>query len=278
MLNQIIEEKISIVSSKPQTTRQYLSGIRSTDEYQLIFFDAPGFVNPKKGLFDFLSKEFDRVIDKSDHILFVISFEQENSDAFKQVQDKVKASGKKVSYIFSKADLKIKPFIAELRDQMMAEGAQTMTYSIKDKDNGPLFDYLKEIADQMPEEMFPLYDPEMISLDRTRDIVGELIREVCFEMLQKELPYGLGVIIKSFKNEKNMPHIEANIVVEKEGHKGIVIGKGGAQLKKIGQQSRAKIEEFLGEKVFLGLHVAYKKNWQTNKNIMKEMGYDERRQ
>lgn len=277
LLNEIIEEKITIVSSKPQTTRQSLSGIKTTDDYQLVFFDAPGFVQPKKGLFEFLSKEFDNVIEKSDRILFMITHDQHDSLSFRQVLKKVEDTKKDVSYIFSKSDLNMNSFISSLKEKLETKGEHCLTFSIKEKDKEPLYSFLQEIADQMPEEVGPLYDPEMISLDRTRDIVGELVREECFEQLQKEIPFGLGVIIKSFKHEKGIPHIEANIVVDKESHKAIVIGKGGAQLKKIGQRSREKIEQFMGEKVYLGLYVAHKKNWMKNKNIMKEMGYDERR-
>jgi GTP-binding protein Era len=277
LLNEIIEEKITIVSSKPQTTRQSLSGILTTDDFQLVFFDAPGYVQPKKGLFEFLSKEFDKVIEKSDHILFVISFDQEESLVFRQVLKKVEETKKPVSYLFSKSDLKIKPFIAKLKEQLENKSEHCLTYSMENKEPKALNAFLKEIADEMPEEVGPLYDPEMISLDRTRDIVSELVREECFEQLQKEIPYGLGVIVNSFKHERGMPHIEANIIVEKESHKAIVIGRGGSQLKKIGQKAREKIETFLGEKVYLGLHVAYRKNWMKNRSIMKEMGYDERR-
>ena len=113
----------------------------------------------------------------------------------------------------------------------------------------------------------------MISLDNTRDIVAEFIREPCFEQLDQEIPFSMAVIIKSYKREKGLLHIQANILVEKENHKAIVIGKGGTRLKSIGQEARKKIEELLGEKIFLGLHVAYKKNWIKNQAIMKEVGY-----
>lgn len=125
----------------------------------------------------------------------------------------------------------------------------------------------------LPEEHHPLYDPEMISLDRTRDIVAEFIREQCFLNLDQEIPFSSGIIIKSFKRQKGLLHIQANILIEKENHKAIVIGKNGSMLKKIGQESRKKIEELLGEKIFLGLHVTHKKNWMKRDSIMKEVGY-----
>ena len=132
---------------------------------------------------------------------------------------------------------------------------------------------LESVAQSMPAEHHPLYDTDMISLDRTRDIVAEFIREECFLQLEKEIPYGVGVIIKSFKREKGLQKIEANILIEKENHKSIVIGKAGSRLKEIGLRSRKKIESLLGEKIYLGLHVSFKKNWQKNSAIMKELGY-----
>jgi GTP-binding protein Era len=106
-----------------------------------------------------------------------------------------------------------------------------------------------------------------------RDIAAELIREQCFELLEQEIPFGVGVLVESFKEEANIIKIEANIIVEKDNHKGIVIGRGGQNLKKIGESSRKKIEQMLGQKIYLGLHVSHKPNWTDQKRMMKELGY-----
>lgn len=278
LFNEILQDKISIVSPKPQTTRQSLSGICTTDDYQLIFWDAPGFVNPKKGIFDFLAKEFDRVIENSDILLIVIACDQLESLAFQQALAKAKKSKKPLAYLFTKADLPLSPYVAEFRESLDPRDSLVFDFSIKGENKKEnLETILSTLAEQLPESPQPLYDPDMISLDKTRDIVAEFIREACFELLQQEIPFGLGVIIKSFKHDQHILRIEANILVEKENHKAIVIGKKGSQLKEIGKKAREQIEKFLGEKVFLGLHVAYKKNWQKDSNIMKELGYDDRR-
>lgn len=272
LLNKVVGEKISIVSNKPQTTRQSLSGLLTTEEFQLVFFDAPGFVEAKKGLFEFLAVEFEKVMDKSDCFLFMISHEQRDTEAFKKALKALKKSKKPVHYIISKTDLEPSEFMVSLKKEL--ENESLIEFNIKDKDKlESMMEFLKKISNEFPEEHHPLYDPEMISLDRTRDIVAEFIREQCFLQLDKEIPFGMGVIIKSFKREKGLQHIQANILIEKENHKSIVIGKGGQRLKKIGQAARAKIEELLGEKVFLGLHVTHKKNWQKSPGIMKELGY-----
>ena len=277
LLNKIISEKVSIVSSKPQTTRQSASGILSTGDFQIVFLDAPGFVRPQKGMFEFLSTEFDRVVEDSDYLTFVVSHDQRENKSFNEVITKIENSGKPFSFIFSKADLEEKSFSKWLKSQCEIKSWPHISFSIKDKEEENLNLFLQQIAAQLPEEKQPLYDPETISLENVRDIVGEKIREQCFEQLHQEIPFGLGVIIKSFKTDKGMPHIEANILVEKENHKAIVIGKKGAQLKKIGAAARSEIENFLGEKVYLGLHVSHKQNWMKNKNIMKELGYVQQR-
>ncbi len=272
-LNEVLGEKVSIISSKPQTTRQSFTGLVSTDDYQLIFLDAPGLVESKPGLFEFLAVEFTKVVERSEHLMVLISFEQKATESLQILLEKVKNSGKPYRVLFTKADLEESEVVKGLKVDFDKEGIVWMDFSVKKKDRSDINAYLKTMAETLPKEHHPLYDPDMISLDRTRDIVAEFIREQCFVQLEKELPYGLGVVIKSFKREKGMQHILANILIEKENHKAILIGKAGSRLKKIGQESRKKIEALLGEKVFLGLHVAYKKNWMKNKSIMKEVGY-----
>ncbi len=270
-LNKALGEKISIISSKPQTTRQSFTGLVTTKDYQLIFLDAPGFVKAKSGLFDFLAMEFDRVLEKSEHLLVLIATDQKETLPFKRFMEKIENSGKTFSVLFTKNDLKESEFVKSLKEQW--KDKNTLAYSIKDKVFAPVENLLMEMAKTLPKEEQSLYDPDMISLDRTRDIVSEFVREACFLNLEQEIPFGLGVIIKSFKKEKGLFRIEANVLVEKDSHKGIVIGKKGVNLKKIGQQAREQIEKLLGEKVFLGLFVTHKKNWMRNKSIMREVGY-----
>jgi len=274
LLNEIVKEKVSIISSKPQTTRQSFSGLWSEDNFQLVFFDSPGFVNKRPGLFDFLAAEFDRVIEKSDVLVFLISHEQKKSSDFDLALSKVRGTKKPVHYLFSKIDIQPTPFVVSIKEQLGQDNVVFQETSLKSTGLMEQFkDYLRALALTLPQEPHALYDPEMISLDNTRDIVSEYIREECFERLDKEIPFGLAVIIESFKVENGLTHIQARIIVEKENHKAIVIGKGGQQLRDIGKGARAKIEELLGEKIFLGLHVVHKKNWLKNKAIMKELGY-----
>ncbi len=272
-LNEVLGEKVAIISSKPQTTRQSFTGLVTTDKFQLILLDAPGFVEAKPGLFEFLSAEFERVIEKSEHLLVLVASDQRESKSFIEFIGKIEASRRPWSVLFTKNDLEESDWVKTLKEKWQAEKRILESYSIQEKNPKKLVHFLEQIAFTLPKENQSLYDPEMISLDRTRDIVCEFIREACFLNVEQEIPFGLGVIIKSFKKQKGLRRIEANILVERDGHKGIVIGKGGANLKKIGQMARLQIEELLGEKVFLGLFVTHKKNWMRNKSIMREVGY-----
>ena len=272
-LNNVLGEKISIVSNKPQTTRQAFSGIVSTKEYQLIFLDAPGYVPDKPGLFNFLHAEFQKVIERSELLMVLISHEQRETSEFNNFYEKIKASGKPIFVLFTKTDIEPTEFVMGLKSQLKTDNKNFGEWSLHNKDKSAAESLLKEVSRDLKAEIHPLYDPDMISLDQTRDIVAEFIREQCFLQLDKEIPFGIGIVIKSFKREKGLRHIQANILIEKENHKAIVIGKSGSRLKNIGKQARAKIEELLGEKIFLGLHVAHKKNWQKSSAIMKEVGY-----
>jgi GTP-binding protein Era len=273
-LNRVLGEKISIVSSKPQTTRQAFSGLVTNQDYQLIFLDAPGFVEPKAGLFEFLSREFSRVIEKSEHLLVLISIDQSETPTLKKFLAKIEGAGRPWSVLLTKNDLDESVWVSQQRAQWTEQGKIVASYSVHDpKSNADGKSLLTQVAATLPQEKASLFDPEMISLDRTRDIVSEFVREACFNNVEQEIPFGLGVIIKSFKRQKGLLRIEANILVEKESHKGIVIGKGGKKLKTIGEQARRQIQELLGEKVFLGLFVTYKKNWMRNQSIMQEVGY-----
>ncbi len=274
-LNTILEQKVTIVSQRPQTTRQSLSGVLTHEDYQLVFWDAPGFVVGEDGMFEYLGKEFDQVLDKCDHFFLMIAFDQKESKKWNTIFEKVRKSKKPFSFIFTKSDLPPSEFVMGLKENILfsEDPISSLDFSIHKYKKEETFDFFKNLTRDFYTLDQPLYDPDMISLDRTRDIVSEFIREECFIRLDKEIPFSMAVMIRSFKKEKGLQRIEADIIVEKENHRGIVIGKGGQLLRQIGESSRKKIEELLGEKIFLGLHVTHKKNWMKNKRMMKDLGY-----
>lgn len=272
-LNHLLGVQVTIVSSKPQTTRRALSGILTQDDYQIVFWDAPGFVQGEDGLFEYMEKEWERILELSDHFLVLIANDQKESPKWQKVMSKLSETKKQFYYVFTKADLPMSEYVVSLKSQLLAENKTFLNHTTHDKDRSRTYEFFKTISRGFPMTETPFHDPELVSLDRTRDIVSEFIREQCFLQLEKEIPFSLTVLIRQFREDGKMPHIEADIVVEKENHRAIVIGQGGSKLKLIGTNARKKIEELLGQKIFLGLHVSFKKNWMKNKRMMKDMGY-----
>ncbi len=274
-LNTVLEQQVTIVSQRPQTTRQSLSGILTHEDYQIVFKDAPGFVVGDEGMFQFLGQEFEKVLKDSDHFFLMIAHDQKESKKWDVIFEKVKKTKKPMSFIFTKSDLPTSEFVMKLKENILfaSEPINALDFSINKYNKEETLDFFRKISRSFYTLDQALHDPDMISLDRTRDIVSEFIREECFIRLDKEVPFSLAVLIRSFTRDNGFQRIEADIIVEKDNHRGIVIGKGGQLLKQIGESSRKKIEELLGEKIFLGLHVTHKKNWMKNKRMMKDMGY-----
>jgi len=230
LLNFLVKEKVSIVTSKPQTTRRRIMGVWTADEGQIVFVDAPGLVKSTSGLNNFLEREAHDVIRSSDAVIAVLSLDEATAERNEEILDLVAKSKKPWIGIVTKTDL-------------------------KDMEH-------------------PLYDSEMYTTENVRDLAEEIIREKCFESLNYEVPYQIAVQIRKFDEEAQpCPKIYADIMVSKDSHKPIVIGKGAENIKKIGQLSRKEIEALMGEKIFLDLKVTVKENWFENKQTLKELKY-----
>lgn len=273
-LNLCLQEDLSIVSPKPQTTRQHFRGIWTKETSQLIFLDAPGYVASGSPMLEFISSEFDHVLRESDHLLVLVSSDQKNTEgSFAEMIQRVIASKKPWDIVQTKKDLEPSEAVVAFLEKWKQQGKKVFAVDNFKTTSAELDVFLKSLAQTLPSEKAHLFDGEQISPMNLRDLVSEWIRESCFKNLGQEIPYGMAVKIDSFKEESRLTRIHATLVVDKDNHKGIVIGQGGRQLGKIGQQAREKIEGFLGQKVFLKLHVAVRKNWQKKTIFMKEYGY-----
>ncbi len=277
LLNYLVREKVSIVTAKPQTTRRRVLGIWSTEAGQIVFVDAPGLVKADKGLNGFLSQEAQDVIQQSDALLAIVSVDEKNADDAEKVIKLVSASGKPWIGIVTKSDIEEKQHRIMILKRMIEDnGGRAFQVSAKemsgsDEDREAM---LIEFLEMMPESPAPLYDVELFTPHRTKDLVSEIIREKCFEFVHQEIPFNIAIrIIKYEENAIPCPKIYAEILVAKENHKPIVIGKGAANLKQIGSAARKEIEELIGQKVFLDLNVNFKADWFNNKRIMQELGY-----
>ncbi|HEY1080219.1 MAG TPA: GTPase Era [Bdellovibrio sp.] len=277
LMNFLVNEKVSIVSAKPQTTRRRILGIWSTEQGQIVFVDAPGLIKASKGLNNFLAKEAEEVIADSDALLAIISVDEQKPEDAEKVIDMVAASGKPWMGVITKADLEEKAHrIMILRKMIEEKGGKAMSVSIKQNEDEQeeREALLIEFLGLLPESPAPLYDIELFTNENVREMASEIIREKCFESLHQEIPYSMAVrIIKFDENASPIPKIYAEILVSKDSHKAIVIGKEAAVIKKIGMDSRKEIEKLMGTKVFLDLQVVAKPEWLENKRMMKELGY-----
>lgn len=273
-LNFLLNEHLCIVSSKPQATRKRVQGVVTTDKYQIVFVDSPGFLTKAmNSMTEYIAHEAQQVISDVDALVLLVPADLDRASDMNKIIEAVESSGKPFMFCMSKADIKKNETVEKILFRLSEKGLVGFPLSIRKTKREQLKEILDKMAELLPEAPGPLYDEELFTTERSRDIASEMIREQCFELLDKELPYGLGVSIQSFKEEGKLVRIEATIVVEREGHKGIVIGKGGAMLKKIGEGARKRIEKMVGQKVFLGLHVSHKADWTKQKRMMKEMGY-----
>ncbi len=274
LLNTLVGEKISIVTAKPQTTRRRIMGLVTDDNSQLVFVDAPGVIESTSGLNKFLELEAQDVMAQSDVLLVLLHLDEEKVENFEKLMEMVKKSKKPFVILIHKTDLPLEHRVRILSDRFGGLGAEILTGSSKSTDMSWLEQLKAALRDKLPVSEGPLYDPDYSTLSPVRDICMELIREQCFEKLHQEIPFSLAVRLLRFdESTSRVVKIYAELLVGKENHKAIVVGKGGQTLKAIGTQARLEIEKFLDQKVFLDLKVIAKKNWMQVPKIMKEMGY-----
>jgi GTP-binding protein Era len=279
LLNLLVEEKVSIVTPKPQTTRRRVVGILSLPEAQVILVDAPGVVKAKSGLNAFLEREALDVIGSSDVLCAVLNLDEDKKENLDQILEMVRGSGKPWFAVITKVDLIDKRHrLTKLKEELREKSPNVTILEVSKnwgEDTKDFRDaFVREAAKLLPTSLAPLYDVELFTPHTVRELAAEVIREKCFEELHQEIPYNLAVRINKFdESAQNLVRIFAEIVVSKENHKGIVIGKGGAMIKGIGTKARAELEKMLDQKVFLQLDVSVREEWFENPRLMKELGY-----
>lgn len=279
LLNLLVGEEISIVTSAPQTTRKRLEGLWTTRDTQIVLLDAPGFVEKKKGLFHFLSKEFESVLKDSDVVLAVTGLDEGSPEALERTLRLAAGTKKVVGLVIMKVDLmRFRSRLAKIKQMAKTiipdvpifefsttwGKADTLDFTVEILKC--LQPYLHEVND------FP-HDPEDVSLQTVRELCAERIRKELFELLQGEIPFGMAVYVRTFEEKKTLTKIEADLWVIRDSHKKIVVGSGGKMIKDIGIASRKSIEKWLGSKVHLELHVLVKEDWALRSQWMKELGY-----
>lgn len=274
-MNTLIGEKLSIITPKAQTTRHRILGIVNEPEYQIVFSDTPGIIKPKYDLQNSMMNFVNGALTDADLILFVTDINEQYDED--DVLKKIANSETPLVVLLNKIDQATQEQVEEKKTYWEEKLSPKHIFAISALHNYNVEGLLDMILENIPVHP-PYYDKEDLT-DRTqRFFVSEIIREKIFLNYQKEIPYSTEVIIKSFKEEvsKNglLTRISAEIVVERDSQKNILIGKGGAMLKKVGMESRKDIEAFLDTKVFLETFVKVIPDWRTKKNYLKSFGYD----
>lgn len=274
--NRLSGEKLSITSNKPQTTRNTIKTIINTEDSQIIFIDTPGIHKPKNKLGEYMVNIAEDTLNEVDIVLYLVeAVDKEPGAGDIYIMEQLKTLRTPTFLIINKIDLIKKEQLLERISKytgVMEFEAVIPISALNDEGTDIV---MKEIVKILPEG--PKYFPDDILTDQPEKMIAaELIREKILELILEEVPHGTGVEIISFKERegKNMVDIEANIYCEKETHKGILIGKEGKMLKKIGSLARTEIENLLGTKVYLQLWVKVKPDWRNSDNMLKTLGYN----
>ncbi len=272
LLNAILNEKLSIVSAKPQTTRTRVTGILNREDAQVIFVDSPGTLKSTSGINKFLQEEVTDVMRKADVICALLAADAPEDSAKDLIEQLQKGSVPWIAVV-TKIDILGGTRTPKFFPYLIENKIPFVSISTAKRSKEAVSDVLDRVIQHLPEAVAPLYDEDLYTTQTVRQIVAEFVREACFDRLQQEIPYGLAVRVQEFKEEEPVIKIRCELLIDKENHKAIVIGAKGATIKSIGVQARQAIERFLGSQVFLELHVAVQEGWTKNPRIMKELGY-----
>jgi len=273
LLNKLLKQKVSIVSPKPQTTRNNITGILNGDNYQIVFLDTPGIHKTKNSLDDYMQKSINASVKDVDVILYLLDANKNFSDELESIETYSKICP--LILIVNKIDevnyQKLFPKMAGLNS--LNNVKEIVPISAIKGDN--VDEVVKCILKYLPEG--PMYYSKDDVTDKTEQFMAsEIIREKSLWLLQDEIPHGIAVQIEEFKEEDDLDRISATIFVEKESHKNIVIGSKGSMLKKIGEASRKELERMLDKKVFLALWVKVKEKWRESDLLINNLGYNKK--
>lgn len=279
LLNGLLKQKISIVSSKPQTTRHRILGILSEETYQAVFLDTPGIIKPRYLLQEVMMQFASRAIADADILLFMIDATQPgvgadlaHAEAFRRLQ----ALQKPVFLVINKIDIVAKPDLLPVMKFYAEAFPFREVFPVSALRGEGTRELLAALVPLLPLHP-PFYPPDIVSEHSERFFVSEIIREKIFQTCHEEIPYATTVEVVEFKERTSGKwFVSADITVERESQKGILIGKKGTMLKEIGFRARRDAEQFLGHPVYLELHVKVREKWREKEEWLKRLGYGER--
>ena len=271
LMNQLMGEKLSIVTSKAQTTRHRILGIMNDENYQVVFSDTPGVVNASYKLHENMMEYVNTSLKDADILLFITDTKESQTN-HAETLERIKKLKVPVLCLINKIDLSDEEAVKERMSYWAEQLPNAKLFPVSALHKFNIEAVWETILDLLPES--PAYfDKEAISDRPMRFFVSEMIREKIFIHTQKEVPYACQVEIEEYIEEENITRIRALIIVERNSQKGILIGKGGEMLKRIGREARQEIERFIANKVFLETYVKVDKDWRASEQKLKKYGY-----
>lgn len=272
LMNQLVGEKMAIITPKAQTTRHRILGIVNDENYQIVFSDTPGIIKPAYKLQENMMHFVDDALVDADILVFVTDINEKQDE--EDVLVKLKNTSAKVLVVINKIDTSHNELIEEKinywKEKLNPEGIVGCA-ALHKYNTEPIMNFILENLPEHP----AYYEKDELTDRSERFFVSEMIREKIFKFYKKEIPYSTEVIITSFKESKDIIKISAEIVVERDSQKNILIGVGGSMLKKVGTYARQDMEEFLQKKVFLEIFVKVIPDWRNRENYLKSFGYAE---
>ena len=272
LMNALVGEKLSIITSKAQTTRHRIMGIVSSEDFQIVYSDTPGILKPSYKLQESMMKFVTGAVADADVILYVTDT-VERGERSAEIIDRIRQSGVPAIVVINKIDLTTPEALEALVDKWQGELPEARIVPASAKENFNIEGLFKTILDLLPEG--PAFYPKDTLTDKTlRFFASEIIREKILRFYDKEIPYCCEIEIESYKEEPAIDRIAATIYVARDSQKGILIGHKGEKLKRVGQAAREDMEQFLGKKVFLQLFVKVSDDWRNNERQLRRFGYE----
>ena len=273
LTNRIIGQKIAITSNKPQTTRNRIRTVYTCDRGQIVFVDTPGIHKAKNRLGEYMMTAAKRTVSEADLILWLVEADEYVGPGDKAIGEQLRTLSTPVILVINKTDTRKKDDILRIISiyKDLCEPVEIVPVSALKGDNVEVL--IDQIFKYIPEGV-AFFDEDTVTDQPVRQIVAELIREKALRCLGEEVPHGVAVMIESMNFKENIVDIEATVICEKDSHKGIMIGKGGSMLKKIGSAARYEIEKLLDSKVNLKIWIKVKKDWRDSDVLLKNIGYD----
>ncbi len=271
LMNALVGERISIITSKSQTTRHRIMGIVNSDDFQIVYSDTPGVLDPQYKLQESMMKFASSALTDADIILYVTDV-YETFDKNQTFLDRVKKVEVPVFLVLNKIDMSDQEKLEKLIDLWQKEIPHATIFPISALEKFNTDNLLTKIVETLPEN--EAYFPKHQLTDKSeRFFVSEIIREKILENYKKEIPYSVEIEVEEFKEEENIIRIRAIIYVTRDSQKGIIIGHKGAALKRVGTQARKDMEVFFDKKIFLATHVKVNKDWRNKPKSLKDFGY-----